>query len=485
MIAVLPASTVLTFPTAAAMSERLAPGSQWIVWGGATAALTALTAAALRLATRTAAVIERDRASMVERDRAAAQDMADRLHRLLGEAMADVQHTIEGARRGDRLAPAAAVPPGAPADGDPLQVLEWEVARFVSGVSGAVVDASTRSTTTALLTIGRRMMPLISQMLLDFTRCYSLTEDPDLLTQLFQLDHTATRLRRLAESVALVGGAAPRREPHPTKLLDVLNHAISEVERYERVRIASPTEGYVRGDVAPSLVHLLTELIDNATAYSPPSTLVEVRVDPEPLGAAITVDDRGLLIPAGKRRTLNLLLEDPAPYAAEVLADGRIGLWAVAEQARRFGIKVQLRSNVLLSNQAVIFVPKELFAPQPDAAARDRNTEELPAVAGGTLRPSSAAPTAAPQADGPRPKFAAPAQQPEPAADPLPVRQSGHRYMAAELAQPAPTRPTAASPVAPLAGLVAQVTSGRRRAEDAAEPDRPPAEDAADQPTQT
>jgi signal transduction histidine kinase len=482
-IATFPAATLLLCLAAVAAGQQLQPGSEWIAWGAAAAALVAMTGVSLRLAARTAELVCRQRVEDAEAAKEAVEAAAVRVSSLLADAMADVQRAVEEARQGKNVVPPAVGPAG-PSDGGPLSVLEWEVRRFVSGVGVSVATASARSTNAALLTIGRRMLPLIVQMLRDFDSLYRDTEDPAVLTPLFRLDHTATRLRRLAESFALVGGAVPRRSTRATPLLEVIDHAISEVERYERVKIASPAAGLIRGDAAPGLVHILAELIDNATAYSPPATPVEIRVEPSPWGVAIEVDDRGQLLPAETRRTLNLLLADPAPHAAETLSDGRIGLWVVAEQARRLDIKVQLRSSVLLSNQAVVFLPKALFAPggDPAGAARGEETAQaLPMPPAGVVGRPVPTPSAASQPPDSGPGDGATVPQ-QGQAGPLPVRDPGRSYMAAELARqktpPAASDGPASAP-APRAGLMAQVAEGQRRAQQTGERDRSPAATAA------
>jgi signal transduction histidine kinase len=466
---------VLLYPAAAAASQRLQPGSAWTVWGAAAAGLVIMTGVSLRLAARTTTFVEQQRTDDADAVKAAAEVAVVRVRALLTTGVKDVQRLIEQTRQGEGVTFPAVDGTGA-VEGSPLSVLEWDVHRFVAEVGAGVADASARSTNTALMTIGRRMLPLIEQMLSDFDALYRDTEDPGVLTPLFRLDHTATRLRRLAESFALVGGAVPRRSTRATPLLDVIHHAISEVERYQRVKVASPAAGLIRGDAVPGLIHILAELIDNATAYSPPTTPVEIRVDPMPWGVAIEVDDRGRLLPPQTRHELNMLLEDPAPHAAGQLGDGRLGLWVVAGQARRLGIRVQLRSNAVLSNQAVVFLPKELFAPETDQEV----TQALsgPAASRET-RSEPAAPTLSAKARVTTAPAPLQAQAPEhrQADGSLPIRQPGRSYMAAELARRSTAAAADALPAqepAPHAGLVAQVAKGRRRAQEAEVRGRPP-----------
>jgi signal transduction histidine kinase len=449
-----------------------------MVWGAAAAGLLVMTGVSLRLATRTTAFVEQQRTDDADAAKATAEAAIARVRAQLAAGLEDVQRLLEQVRQAEEVS-APAVEGAGFVDGSPLSGLEWDVHRFVAEVCAGVADASARSTNTALLTIGRRMLPLIEQMLRDFDSLYRDTEDPGVLTPLFRLDHTATRLRRLAESFALVGGAVPRRSARATPLLDVIHHAISEVERYQRVKVASPAAGLIRGDAVSGLIHILAELIDNATAYSPPTTQVEIRVDPMPWGVAIEVDDRGRLLAPQKRRELNMLLEDPTPHAAGQLGDGRLGLWVVAGQARRLGITVQLRSNAVLSNQAVVFLPKQLFAPEADPEATqvlpapvvspDTRSEPAVGTPSGKARDTTPVPVPVPpQAEGP--------EQGQ-AVGSLPVRQPGRSYMAAELARKSTSRAAGTAPAqepAPRVGLVAQVADGRRRAQATEEDGRAP-----------
>jgi hypothetical protein len=204
---------------------------------------------------------------------------------------------------------------------------------------------------------------------------------------------------------------------------------------------------------------------------------VEIRVDPMPWGVAIEVDDRGRLLPPQTRRELNTLLEDPAPHAAGQLGDGRLGLWVVAGQARRLGIKVQLRSNAVLSNQAVVFLPKELFAPETDPDV----TQALPSPAAGLdtrSEPAASTLSVKTRNTASTSPLQAPAPEHGQADGSLPIRQPGRSYMAAELARRSTAAAADALPAqepAPQVGLVAQVAEGRRRAQEAEERGRPPA----------
>lgn len=244
--------------------------------------------------------------------------------------------------------------------------------------------------------LARRLQGLVHReiQLLDVLEAQ--VEDPDLLKGLFQVDHLATRMRRYAENLAVVGGAVPRRQwSRPLPLVEVLRSAIAEVEQYARVRVVSPVEGTMRGHAGADVVHLLAELIENATAFAPPQTEVTVRARRVAAGVAIEVDDRGLGMPHPEQDRVNALLADPSRVdVGDLLRDGRIGAWVVSALARRHGIDVLLQSNVYGGMQAVVVLPAALLG--------DRTAEQPTAVDLGRVPPSSG-PTGTPAVPSPSP----------------------------------------------------------------------------------
>lgn len=203
-------------------------------------------------------------------------------------------------------------------------------------------------------------------------------EDPDLLKGLFQVDHLSTRIRRYAENLAVLGGANTHRQwTRPVGLTDVLRSAVAEIDQYARVKLVPPIDGTVSGHAVVDVVHLLAELLENATVFSPPQTTVHVRVEPVAAGVAIEVEDRGLGMSAAERNQMNTVLGAPDKVAlGELLQDGRIGLYVVSVLAQRHDIAVRLQSNVYGGTQAVMVLPTALLGPQPAAPA-----PEHPAVA--------------------------------------------------------------------------------------------------------
>lgn len=190
-------------------------------------------------------------------------------------------------------------------------------------------------------------------------------EDPDLLKGLFDVDHLATRMRRHAENLAVLGGAIPRRQwTRPISVTEVLRSSVSETLNYARVQvIAREASGAVKGYVVADVVHLVAELVENATAFSPPETKVVVRTQVVAAGLAVEVDDRGLGMDQGEYDRLNALLKDPSDVSVRELLEGaRIGLFVVARLARRHGIAVRLQPNITGGTQALVVLPTALLA---------------------------------------------------------------------------------------------------------------------------
>jgi signal transduction histidine kinase len=233
--------------------------------------------------------------------------------------------------------------------------------------------------------VARRLQSLAHREIAVLDELEREIEDPDLLKGLFHVDHLATRVRRHAENLAVLGGAVSRRQwSEPVPLEEVLRSAVAEVEQYARVRVVPPVEGTLRGHAVADVIHLLAELVENATVFSPPHTRVAIRADAVAAGLAVEVEDRGLGMPAEERERMNALLADPASVdVAGLLADGRIGLYVVSQLARRHGVRVRLGGNIYGGVQAVLVLPQALLGPRPaelPPAAEDAPADPPPAA---------------------------------------------------------------------------------------------------------
>jgi len=143
---------------------------------------------------------------------------------------------------------------------------------------------------------------------------------------------------------------------------EVLRAAVAEVEQYSRVKVVPPVEGVLRGGAVSDVIHLIAELVENATKFSAPRTTTLLRAQHVSAGIAIEVEDRGLgMLPADQHR-MNAVLADPGRIDIdELLRDGRIGLYVVSTLARRHGIRVQLQNNIYGGTQAVVVLPNVLL----------------------------------------------------------------------------------------------------------------------------
>ncbi|MFH0520875.1 nitrate- and nitrite sensing domain-containing protein [Streptomyces sp. M41] len=199
-------------------------------------------------------------------------------------------------------------------------------------------------------------------------------QDPDRLATLFKLDHFATVMRRHSENLLVLAGTEHvQQHAGPVPLVDVVRAAVSEIERYERVRIAAlPPHAHVAGFAADDLSHLLAELMENATSFSPPDLPVEVSGWLLENGEVmLSVQDEGIGMTEERLARLNSRLSDfdpEATYDQEGDEGLGLGLYVVARLAHRHGVRVQLREQKQGGVAAVAVLPKSLLAAAPTAA---------------------------------------------------------------------------------------------------------------------
>ncbi|MFJ5301937.1 nitrate- and nitrite sensing domain-containing protein [Streptomyces sp. NPDC088350] len=199
-------------------------------------------------------------------------------------------------------------------------------------------------------------------------------QDPDRLSTLFKLDHFATVMRRHSENLLVLAGTEHvQQHAGPVPLVDVVRAAVSEIERYERVRISAlPPHAHVAGFAADDLSHLLAELMENATSFSPPDTPVEISGWLLENGEVmLSVQDEGIGMTVSRLNSLNTRLTefDPdSPYDHEGEEGLGLGLYVVARLAHRHAVRVQLRDQKQGGIAAVVVLPGPLLAPAPASA---------------------------------------------------------------------------------------------------------------------
>ncbi|WP_327738576.1 ATP-binding protein [Streptomyces nojiriensis] len=409
----------------------------WPVLTGCALLVVGALAAALLGAQRAAKAV-RDRCEALRRSsvrgRGELRTAADRLER--GE-------TPPGPVRGG---PSSPLPGGDPAGMDEFWLLSQELrgAReqahtTLLRLAGPAAPTDSERKVEVFVNLARRLQSLVHREISLLDDLEDTVEDPDLLKELFHVDHLATRIRRHAENLAVLGGAASRRQwTRPVDLSEVLRSSVAEVEQYTRVKVVPPAGGSVRGHAVADVVHLLAELVENATVFSAPDTDVVLRAERVTAGIAVEVEDRGLGMPAEEQHRMNALLGDPDQISVRhLLADGRIGLFVVSALARRHGIAVELKSNIYGGVLAVLVLPQELLGAEAptaaDAAGGSRATSwgtgqgsAVPPLEPVRV-PLPTPPPEARQASG-DPGAAAPyAPEPHPVPVPVPVAGTGTR----------------------------------------------------------
>ncbi|TMR24716.1 sensor histidine kinase [Nonomuraea turkmeniaca] len=270
-----------------------------------------------------------------------------------------------------------------------------------TAVTAAVGQAALRrGVGQVFLNLARRKQGLLHRQLALLDGMQRRTHDPDQLEELFRLDHLTTRMRRHAESLIVLSGSTPGRAwRKPVPVIDIVRAAVAEVEDYTRVTVETMPVSAFDGGAAADLTHLLAELIENATIYSPPDTQVNVRGDQVSNGYAIEIEDKGLGLAAAEYAAVNTLLADPPEFD---LADSdRLGLFVVARLAARHGIKVLLRRSPFGGTAAIVLVPREMVTEQTALTAGDSG-EEMAALPSRTRKKALAVVTSGTHAGLPR-----------------------------------------------------------------------------------
>ncbi len=235
-----------------------------------------------------------------------------------------------------------------------------------TAVHAAVEEANVRrGLNEVFLNIARRSQTLLHRQLSILDRMERRAEDPAELEDLFRVDHLATRMRRHAEDLVILGGAAPGRGwRNPVPVVDVVRGAVSEVEDYARVTIRPMPDLAIVGRAVGDVIHLLAELLENATSFSPPHTRVNVAGEPVAHGFAIEIEDRGLGMSPQALAVCNQRLAEPPDF--DPANSAQLGLFVVARLAARHGVRVQLRASAYGGITAVALLPADLIAGEGD-----------------------------------------------------------------------------------------------------------------------
>ncbi|WP_426242134.1 sensor histidine kinase [Nocardioides sp. LHG3406-4] len=290
------------------------------------------------------------------------------------------------------------------------------------------------------VTLSRRNTSLINQQLGLIEALEKDEEDPTRLESLFRLDHLAARMRRTADSLLILADA-PTLSSGEERLTvgDALQAATSGVQDYQRVRIGATSSLRIDDEAAADVVHLLTELVDNALSYSPPSSSVTLASTTAAGGVTVEIVDSGLGIPADYLAQINETLHSGGDVTPETAR--RMGLLVVSRLAQRYGVDVSLRGNPGSGTTATVFLPAAILPDLAQGAA-----PRLQAAAVRQVSPP------VPEKQEPAPVVAAPVSQPE--LDSIEARINGvtglpRRQRGATLERPAEPAPAPAPAPAP------------------------------------
>jgi signal transduction histidine kinase len=241
-------------------------------------------------------------------------------------------------------------------------------------ITATVSEAAARQgLSKVFVNLARRNQVLLHRLLRLLDDMERRVDDADELADLFRLDHLATRMRRHAEGLVILSGrSAGRTWRRPVPVVDVARAAVAEIEDYTRVRVEPLPPVALAGTAVADTIHLLAELIENATIFSPPELPVQMRGETVVHGFVIEIEDRGLGINDETLAGINERLADPPEF--DLFDTARLGLFVVAKLAQRHGLRVTLRRSAYGGTTAIVLIPAEIIAGLP---AEDSSAEVM------------------------------------------------------------------------------------------------------------
>ncbi|MCP2242793.1 sensor histidine kinase [Lentzea aerocolonigenes] len=247
-----------------------------------------------------------------------------------------------------------------------------------TAVAAAVKETQAREgVNRVFLDIAHRNQGLVHRQLKILDKLEREEEHPEQLDSLFQLDHLATRARRNAENLIILAGEQPGRQwRKPVRLSDIIRSAVAETEQYVRVKVNPVPDRALVGVAVADTIHLLAELVDNATAFSSPRSEVIVHSSAVPHGIVIEIEDHGLGMTQEERLQANAKLSNPPDFETMAFrGESRLGLFVVARLAARRGIKVELRDSPYGGTVALCVLPPNIVAPHNTAGDITETTQ--------------------------------------------------------------------------------------------------------------
>jgi signal transduction histidine kinase len=289
-----------------------------------------------------------------------AREMADeRLPRLVGQL-----------RRGEDVDVESESPPLKPSRITEVAIVAQALSTVRrTALEAAIGQASLRKgVNQVFVNLSLRNQSLLHRQLGMLDTMERATSDPAVLADLFRLDHLTTRMRRHAEGLLILAGATPGRGwRDPVPVADVLQAAVAEVEDYVRVDVVADGADAVVGNAVNDIIHLMAELVENATAFSPPTTRVTINGGIVGRGYAVEIEDRGLGMTPEAMAAVNEQLASPPEF--DLANSDQLGLFVAGQLAARHGIKVTLRPSPFGGTTAIVLLPKEIITSEPEESS--------------------------------------------------------------------------------------------------------------------
>jgi signal transduction histidine kinase len=256
------------------------------------------------------------------------------------------------------------------ASGDEIgQVREAFNAVQRTAVEAAVDEARLRRGVSEVFrNLARRSQSLLHRQLALLDAMERRAREPEELEDLFRIDHLTTRMRRHSEGLIILSGESPGRGwRHPVPFVDVLRASVAEVEDYTRIRVSTGARAALIGPAVADVIHMIAELAENATIFSPPASPVRIHGDLVGRGYAIEIEDRGLGIPEEKLAEINNNFTHPPQF--DLSGSERLGLFVAGQLAARHDIRITLQGSPFGGTTAIVLIPTALVVKDGSYAA--------------------------------------------------------------------------------------------------------------------
>jgi HAMP domain len=246
-----------------------------------------------------------------------------------------------------------------------------------TAIEAAVDEAKLRrGVSDVFRNLARRSQSLLHRQLALLDAMEYRASEPEELENLFRIDHLTTRMRRHSEGLIILSGESPGRGwRHPVRIVDVLRAAVAEVEDYTRIRVTTGTRAALIGPAVANVIHMIAELAENATIFSPPNAPVRIHGEIVGRGFAVEVEDRGLGIAEEKLAQINHDLAHPPQF--DLSGSEQLGLFVAGQLARGHDIRITLQSSPYGGITAIVLIPEALIVDDTEASAASERAIRL------------------------------------------------------------------------------------------------------------